>query len=174
MNAGSTGGAGFLEASSSSDESSSDEGAGGSGGEERLASGTLSSHNLERLSPYHLAKHDAMRLQDTVAMESRMRDLGYREGKLELVDANEFAQVCFERGVLKGARCSAPAGQLRGWSLCCQHLTRKLRGVDCAYDDLLRSTTHGFDGLEDPTKVTPELERLASSSSIEQGCRKIL
>ena len=52
MNAGSTGGAGFLKPSSS-DESSSDEGAGGSGGEGRLASGTVSSHNLERL-PYHL------------------------------------------------------------------------------------------------------------------------
>ena len=60
--------------------------------------------------------------------------------------------------MLKGARYSAPAGQLRGMVAVLSAFNEEAtQGVDCAYNDLLSSATRGFDGLEDPTKVTPEL-----------------
>jgi hypothetical protein len=57
---------------------------------------------------------DIMMEQDARAARSRLQDVGYREGKTALVDANVNAQASFERGVLTGVRMSERAGQVRG------------------------------------------------------------
>lgn len=141
-------GAGFLEASDdqSSDSSSDDEAM------------TPPPHDSERVKDKHLGS-DTMLNQHSRATQSRMRDLGYREGKLDLVDANEFAQVCFERGVNRGARHSAPAGRLRG-AIAVLSATQTEVGFlksNEQFRNRLNDVESDFDNLSDPTSVSQEL-----------------
>ena len=158
MGSGDAGGAGFLEASSSDDDSSSDGDCGGDsggsgGGESGGPGGSGASAAAARVAG---TQSDMMR-QNSAATQSRMRDLGYREGKLELVDANEFAQVCFERGVRKGARYSAAAGRLRG-AIAVLSAFRKTFTDATTFTDALDGVVCDFDALVDPTTVPPELQ----------------
>ena len=57
---------------------------------------------------------DSMMKQDARAAKAKLQDVGYREGKTELVDANINAQASFEKGVLSGFDLSERAGRIRG------------------------------------------------------------
>lgn len=156
----SIGGAGFLEASSSDDESSSDDGHGCSGSGIAESDATVSVGVASRVKGGNSASTstDVMMQQNSAATQSRMRDLGYREGKLELVDANEFAQVCFERGVRKGAQHSAPAGRMRGIIAVLSAFRKETaRNSDPNLAEMLDKVMRGFDALADPTTVPPDL-----------------
>lgn len=164
MGSGDAGGAGFLEASSSDDDSSSDGDCGGDsggsgGGESGGPGGSGASAAAARVAGTQSdsTSGDVMMRQNSAATQSRMRDLGYREGKLELVDANEFAQVCFERGVRKGARYSAAAGRLRG-AIAVLSAFRKTFTDATTFTDALDGVVCDFDALVDPTTVPPELQ----------------
>lgn len=52
--------------------------------------------------------------QDSRATRSRLQDVGYREGKDELLDANVNAQASFEKGMSSGYGMAERAGRVRG------------------------------------------------------------
>lgn len=52
--------------------------------------------------------------QDSRATRSKLQDVGYREGKDELLDANVNAQASFEKGMSSGYGMAERAGRVRG------------------------------------------------------------
>ena len=57
---------------------------------------------------------DFMMEQDSRATRSKLQDVGYREGKDELLDANVNAQASFEKGMSSGYGMAERAGRVRG------------------------------------------------------------
>jgi hypothetical protein len=131
--------AAFLEASDTSSSEDEDE------------------HNIKTttITKSKRSKIDPMMEQDAKVARQRMQDVGYREGKTELIDANANAQASFETGLSSGFKRAERAGRVRGMMVTLVTMFEK---------QSIKSTSNIYDG--DGSNVIQLVERM--KQDIEQ------
>ena len=124
---------------------------------------------------------DSMMQQDARATRLRMQDVGYREGKDELVDANVNAQASFERGVASGFAMSERAGRVRGMMVALVAiLDTKIRQSKSTTDangghlhtslvERMKLLVEQIQLLSNPTLISNELMATCETLLLEQG-----
>ena len=118
---------------------------------------------------------DSMMEQDARAARARLVDVGYREGKTELVDANVNAQASFEQGVLSGFNLSQRAGQIRGMMVTLVAISEKSNNSNDesnTNDNSLNKMKQLITQLQsqsNPTELSPELMKQCEAALIERG-----
>lgn len=117
---------------------------------------------------------DSMMEQDARAARARLVDVGYREGKTELVDANVNAQASFEQGVLSGFNLSQRAGQIRGMMVTLVAISEKLNNSNDESNTndnslKMKQLITQLQSQSNPTELSPELMKQCETALIERG-----
>ena len=121
---------------------------------------------------------DIMMEQDARAARSRLQDVGYREGKTALVDANVNAQASFERGVLTGVGMSERAGQVRGMMVTFVAMAEAPSSVVASVDQsiadsvtVMRQLLEQIQKLPNPTIISSELMDKCEEILLQRGVK---